>query len=144
MSRCRKRASPCGQCHKVSNKGKPFGPELTDVRKRLKWSEVVRAIVEPSHAITKGFDTQVIVTVEGEVVSGLVVAEDDEVVKVVDNPLKRDAPTEIPRARIASRQASALSLMPAGLLNTYTAEEVLELLIFLQAAGDKEHVLYGR
>jgi hypothetical protein len=76
------------------------------------------------------------------VVTGLVVKESDQVVQVIENPLVSPKPTEIPTDSIDRRRKSATSLMPKGLLDKLTRDEILDLLAFLVARGDKDHELF--
>ena len=48
------------------------------------------------------------------------------------DPLHPDKVTRIPKVKIARRRVSAVSLMPAGLLNTFSREEILDLLAWLE------------
>lgn len=137
------REASCAQCHQIENKGRAFGPNLTDVRARLSREELLRAILEPSHSLTKGFESQVVVTTAGRVVTGLVVAQDEETLEIAGNSIEGSEPLKISRADVASRKASKLSIMPTGLLYTFTHKEIIQLLVFLEAKGSKEHGLYG-
>jgi len=137
------RQASCAQCHQIENKGRAFGPNLTDVRARLSREELLRSILEPSHSLTKGFESQVVVTTAGRVVTGLVVAQDKEALEIAGNPIESSEPLKISRADIASQNVSKLSIMPMGLLSTFTHKEIIQLLVFLEAKGSKEHELYG-
>ncbi len=71
------------------------------------------------------------------------VYEDDNVVRLMANPLEKDAKaTEIPKDRIEERVDSKVSLMPEGLLNTLTKKEIFDLLLYIESAGDPEAAVY--
>ena len=66
--------------------------------------------------------------------------EDEEIVRLVSNPLeKKENALEIRKSEIEDRFASKISLMPLGLLNTLTAEDILDLLAYIESAGDAQH-----
>ena len=78
-------------------------------------------------------------------VSGVVVSEDDKVLRVVSNPLeKAKNAREVIKEEIVERLESKVSLMPLGLLNTLTKEEIFDLLAYIRSAGDPKHAAFDR
>jgi hypothetical protein len=71
-----------------------------------------------------------------------VVEETGDVVKVVENPLVSTKPTEIKKSTIEERQKSATSMMPKGLLDKLTREEILDLIAYVASGGNKQHALF--
>ena len=126
----------CAQCHKVAGQGGAVGPELTDVYKRWKGDHlgVLREIVDPSHKIDPKFSVQVILTVDGGIVSGIVTSEDKDTISVVVNP-EAPEPTVIKRDDIDEIEKSSKSLMPKALLDRFTKDEIFELLSYLEFVG---------
>ena len=49
---------------------------------------------------------------------------------------------KVAKSAIKSRKASALSLMPAGLLNSLDKEQILDLLAYLLAEGNAKHAAF--
>jgi putative heme-binding domain-containing protein len=122
----------CAQCHKVAGQGGAVGPELNDVLKRYqgdRWA-VLREILEPAHKIEPKYIVRVIQTADGLTRSGIVVAEDKDSITVVDNPERPD-PVRIARDDIEEMVQSSLSLMPKGLLDRFTEDEILEILNYI-------------
>ncbi|MDA1051947.1 MAG: plastocyanin/azurin family copper-binding protein [Planctomycetota bacterium] len=126
----------CAQCHKVAGQGGAVGPELTDVFKRWKGDHlgVLREIVEPSHKVDPKFAVQVILTVDGRILSGIVTSEDKDTISVVVNP-EAPEPTVIKRDDIDEIEKSSKSLMPKALLDRFTKDEIFELLSYLEYAA---------
>ncbi len=126
----------CAQCHKVKGQGGAVGPELTDALQRWKGDRqaILREILEPSHRIDPKYAVQVIVTDEGKVVTGIVVAEDKTSVSVLDNPESAE-PVVIPRAKIDEMVKTSKSMMPKALLDRFTIDEIYEILAYVQNAG---------
>jgi hypothetical protein len=49
---------------------------------------------------------------------------------------------KVPKSAIKSRKVSALSLMPAGLVNALDKEQILDLLAYLLAEGNAKHAAF--
>jgi hypothetical protein len=47
-------------------------------------------------------------------------------------------------ADVKSRELSKASLMPPGLLNTLTEDEILDLLAYLESMGDEKHPNFSK
>jgi len=67
----------CATCHKVANTGFDFGPELTDVGKRLSRRELIESIIEPSKKVEAKYVTTTLITVEGKTEVGFIVDKSD-------------------------------------------------------------------
>ena len=65
----------------------------------------------------------------------LVVEETDKQILLVPNLLKPDKIETIDKSAIEERKTADVSTMPTGLLDTFSIEEILDLLAFIQAAG---------
>jgi hypothetical protein len=55
---------------------------------------------------------------------------------LAENPLNPDQAVKIPKVEVLKRKRSDLSIMPAGLLNNLSKQEVLDLLAYLESAGN--------
>jgi hypothetical protein len=73
------------------------------------------------------------------IITGMVIEENDDVVKVMVDPLAKGEPTILEKDEIVGQKVSAVSTMPQGLLNKLTKEEILDLLAYVMAKGDKKH-----
>ncbi|MCB1279674.1 hypothetical protein, partial [Prosthecobacter sp.] len=71
-------------------------------------------------------------TSDGKTITGSLEGEDDERVVLKPNPLAPDK-SEIGKAMIKERTISDVSPMPAGLLNTLKADQILDLLAWFEA-----------
>ena len=59
------------------------------------------------------------------------------------DPLAKVKPTVIKNEEIEERQKSPVSLMPQGLLNKLSREEILDLIAYVYAGGDKENKMFA-
>ncbi len=90
----------CVSCHRMSGVGNEFGPDLTKLDPQMrKPADLLRNILEPSSKINEKYATYLFETETGKVVSGLVVEETPDVVKVVENPLANAEPVVLKNPR---------------------------------------------
>jgi hypothetical protein len=86
----------------------------------------------------------VIGTLDGKQLSGIVVENETEGYRLVNNPQTPKTSIFIPRSEIERIDQTQISLMPAGLLSTFTLEDIMDLLAYLEAGGKKEHPAFGK
>jgi putative heme-binding domain-containing protein len=133
----------CTACHKMNGAGVEIGPDLTKLDpKQQKPLEVLRDILDPSLRINEKYQSYIIEMQDGKIITGLIVEETKEVVKILDNPLAKSPPIVLQQADIASKKKSPTSIMPKGLLDQLTREEILDLVAYIVARGDPEHPLF--
>jgi hypothetical protein len=81
---------------------------------------------------------------DGRVLSGLVVERDDDALVLATDPARADHRERVSRADVESETPSPVSPMPAGLLDRFDEEEILDLLAYLVASGNPNHPLFAR
>lgn len=133
----------CIQCHKVGNEGGEFGPNLAqlDPKKRTA-AYVLGSMLDPSKDIEEKYAMRTYLTDSGDVVAGFVVSETATEVHIKSDPLNQDKPTVIKKDEIEQEKKNEKSAMPNGLLNYFTKEEVLDLVAYVLAGGDKTSNVY--
>ncbi len=68
--------------------------------------------------------------------------ETGDTVKVFENPLAKTAPVVLKKSDIEKRAVSKTSIMPKGLLDKLTREEILDLVAYVVARGDAKHKVF--
>jgi putative heme-binding domain-containing protein len=123
-------AQSCIACHTFANGQQPKGPHLVDIGKRSKPAELLESMLKPSKKMTQGFDTWTFLLESGKTHTGFVVLESAETVTIrqTDGLSK-----EFPQDEIEERVKQQLSMMPAGIVNNLTAQQVADLLAYLQS-----------
>ena len=119
-------AKTCGTCHRLFDAGAAIGPDLTGAQ-RTNIDYLLLNLIDPGSSISKDFQMQIIETTDGRIVTGLIVAENDNAVTI-------QTPTEkiiIPSHEIEQRVASDISMMPEGMLPRLTYDEVRDLIAYL-------------
>jgi putative heme-binding domain-containing protein len=126
----------CAQCHVLGGKGGRVGPELGEVFKRHKEDvqSVLREIIDPSHKIDPKYASHSVLTLDGQVYSGVIVAEDEQTISLLSNP-DQPKPTVLQRKEIDEMVQSSKSIMPAALMDQFTLDEILELVAFIKGNG---------
>ena len=125
----------CVFCHRVSADptlpAGVFGPDLTQVSARFGRKDLLDHILSPSKFIDEKFRLVTLQTSDGKTLSGSLESEDDERVVLKPNPLAPET-VEVGKAMIKQRTISEVSPMPAGLLNSLKAEQILDLLAWFE------------
>ena len=136
-------ALACAQCHQTGKGGVAFGPALADVVKKYKGDAkaVLQEILEPSKTIEEKYRNVTLELGDENSLSGLILAEDTTSVTIQTGPTAAQV-QKVAKSAIKSRKPSALSLMPAGLLNALDKEQVLDLLAYLLAEGNAKHAAF--
>ena len=120
----------CSRCHLVGEEGGQVGPKLDAIGLKLAKSQLFEAIAEPSRLVDTKYQTQRVITEDGVVVTGLIESESEsELVIVAANGEK----TRVPINEISERKIEPQSLMPSGLLEQMTAQEMADLIEYLSS-----------
>jgi len=137
------RAANCVGCHQFGGEGHALGPDLAKMdNKKHTVDHILRSIVEPSLEIDAKFKSYKFLTSSGKVMTGTIVEESDSEVKILVDPLAMREPIVINKDDIDERGESTVSIMPAGLLNKLTEEEVVDLIVYVFTKGNQKHQLY--
>lgn len=120
----------CGNCHTVQQDEVQKGPYLGNIAKTYKRPDLTTAILEPSKSIAQGFTTNTIVTLDGLVLTGFVTEELSDRVSIRDQEGKAHT---IHKADIDQRQTSPISVMPKGVMDEFTVQDMASLLDYLES-----------
>ncbi len=132
----------CFKCHRFAGDGGIVGPELTAVARRYNARTLLESIIEPSKVISDQYEANIFVLDSGKQVSGRVVNLNGDRIMVCENMLEPGNLTQVAREEIEETLVSKVSMMPAGLINTLTKEEVLDLIAYLQSGGDPDSPVF--
>ncbi|WP_406694003.1 PVC-type heme-binding CxxCH protein [Singulisphaera sp. Ch08] len=132
----------CIACHKVDGAGQEFGPDLTKLDSKLTPADILREILEPSAKINEKFQAYTLATESGKVLTGLILEETPNQLKLIENPLAKTAPVVLKPSEIAERAKSPISIMPKGLLDKLTREEILDLVAYIASRANPKSELY--
>jgi putative heme-binding domain-containing protein len=120
----------CSTCHPVGYLGGQIGPDLTRIGAIRTERDLLEAVVYPSISFARGFEPMIITTKDGEEHSGLLKRETSDVVTLVSGPANEQ---RLARADISEMRPGAVSIMPEGLDQQLTRQELADLVAFLRA-----------
>jgi putative heme-binding domain-containing protein len=119
----------CFSCHAIGYRGGNVGPDLTRIGSVRAERDLLEAIVFPSASLVRSFEPVAIATNTGKMYNGLIRGEtaDDLLLATGVNQEARIARREIEEIR-----PSSVSIMPAGLDQQLTHQELADLVAFLK------------
>ncbi len=139
----------CVGCHQLGGSGHELGPNLAKLEgDKHQPAYILRSLLNPSERIDEEFQPYTFHVNSGQVISGIVLEESDESIKVGVGPLVTDdlcgdSAFVLRRDEIDERLKSSTSLMPEGLLDRLTREEIVDLIAFVYSGGDELHELFA-
>ena len=119
----------CATCHVMYGVGILIGPDLTGSnRKNLDY--LLENMVDPSASVGADFRTMIVLLDDGRVVNGVITASTERTLTLQT----AQEPVTLDRNEIESMKQSALSLMPDGLLQNLSSEQIRNLIGYLMSA----------
>ena len=136
-------ALACAQCHQLGKEGVAFGPSPGDIVKKYRGDAraVLQEILEPSRSIEEKYRNVTLENGDENSPVGIILSEDSATVTIQTGPTLAQV-QKVAKSAIKSRRPSALSLMPAGLVNSLDKEQILDLLAYLLAEGNAKHAAF--
>jgi putative membrane-bound dehydrogenase-like protein len=120
----------CFTCHAIGYLGGNLGPDLTRIGRIRTDRDLVESILFPSASFVRGYEPVVVTRTDGTVVNGILRKDlPDEIVLAV----AANQEVRIPRDQIDDVRPSAVSVMPAGLDDVLTRQELADLVAFLKS-----------
>jgi putative membrane-bound dehydrogenase-like protein len=120
----------CASCHMVGYLGGKVGPDLTTIGQVRTERDLLESIVYPSASFVRSFEPYIITTKSDETFSGVLKKDAPDEVVVVTGP---GAETRIARSDITDMRPGTVSVMPAGLEQQLSTQELADLLAFLKS-----------
>jgi putative membrane-bound dehydrogenase-like protein len=116
----------CAACHRLFDDGGAVGPELTGSQ-RANLDYLLENLLDPSAVVAKDYQMTKLETKNGRTLTGIVKREDDKTLTLQT----QNEVVVLPKAEVESRELSPLSLMPDGLLDKLSNDEVRDLIAYL-------------
>ncbi len=128
----------CAACHTLFDAGGKIGPELTGAQ-RNNLDYLLSNVLDPSAVVAKDYQMTLLVMADGRVISGIIKSEDERRL-AVQTAMEL---IQVAKSDIDSREVTANSMMPDGLLTPLSDPEVRDLMAYLmsttQVAASGEH-----
>ncbi len=119
----------CANCHQLFDAGKKIGPDITGSQ-RNNLDYLLENLIDPSGIVAKDYQVHLVVTASGRIVTGLVIAESERAVTIQTVNEKLIIPAE----EIEERSMLPVSMMPDGLLQKLSIEQVRDLVGYLASS----------
>ena len=119
----------CSACHAIGYLGGQVGPDLTSIGQVRTERDLLEAIVYPSASFVRSYEPMVVVTKAGEEQSGVLRKDGPDEVVLATGP---DTEVRIARAEIAEMRPGTVSVMPQGLDEQLSRQELADLVAFLK------------
>ena len=118
----------CAKCHTYGDLGETVGPDLSKISRRFHKKEIIESILHPSHVISDQYASKTVITEEGKMYTGIVSAGVAGEIVVT----KSDGGRVILSSReVEEIVRSQVSVMPDGLLDSLSLQEVVDLFTYL-------------
>ncbi|MBN7810617.1 HEAT repeat domain-containing protein [Algoriphagus sp. H41] len=118
----------CIACHAIEAGQVMKGPFMGQIGSIMNRDQIVEAILKPNASISQGFASVQITTNDGKFYMGFVTAESAQELTIRDIT---GTATKLEKKNIKERKELENSMMPAGLANSLSYEELASLVTFL-------------
>ncbi len=120
----------CGRCHVLFDSGGQVGPNLTGYQ-RDQLNILLLNVIAPNLEIREGYQAMVALTTSGQLLTGFIERENPEqvVLRAIDGQAHI-----IDRDELESLKPQPVSLMPEGLLDNLSSEQLCDLFAYLRSS----------
>ncbi len=119
----------CASCHAIGYLGGKLGPDLTNIGQTRTRRDLLESIIYPGASFVRSYESVRVKTTAGRVYNGILRRDSPEAVTLATGP---GVEQTIKREEIATMRPSDISLMPQGLGEVLTKQELADLLAFLK------------
>ncbi|QDU51443.1 PVC-type heme-binding CxxCH protein [Gimesia panareensis] len=130
----------CLKCHSIGGAGGKVGPDIISLGGSSQPDYIVDSLLDPNKAVKENYNAVTVVTVQGKVHSGVLVRRTDTQLVLRD---ANDNLMNVPLDQI-DEEVPAASLMPVGLLDKLTRQELVDLVRFLSELGKTDAYTIGK
>ncbi len=126
----------CYKCHRVAGDGGSVGPDLTAAGRRFSPHDLLETLIEPSKSVSDQYQATIFQLLDGRTVSGRIANLSGKRYMVQTDMYDPLNFSNINADEIDEMKPSALSMMPTGLLDSMTKDDVLDLLAYLRSVSE--------
>lgn len=118
----------CAVCHTLYGEGGKVGPDLTGSG-RGNLDYVLENVVDPSAIVAADYRMEIVVMKDGRVLNGIVTQQNPRTLTLREQAQE----TTLERSEILRQKTSPISMMPDGLLQPMTDEQVRDLVAYFMS-----------
>jgi putative membrane-bound dehydrogenase-like protein len=119
----------CGACHRIEGQGGQLGPNLTKIGRIRQPRDLLEAILYPNSTVVNGYEHYVLETIDRESYGGIIQRETKDAIYLKNASMRN---VRVARSQIHRVTISPISVMPSGLNQLLSQQELLDLVAFLQ------------
>jgi len=124
----------CHKCHIVNKIGREIGPDLSEIGSKLSPQALFESIIYPSAGISHNYEAYSLVLTSGTTVNGLIISETNDSISIKsDDAIVRT----FKMAEVDEKIKQKISLMPADLQKVMTAQEIVDVVDYMQTLKKK-------
>ena len=127
--------SGCAMCHQIGDQGVDFGPGLSEIGDKLGKDALFQSILDPNGGISFGFEGWEWVMKSGEEWTGIIIGETEQSVTMKN---QSGLLLTLEKKAIESRSQMKSSLMPSGLQQAMTVQDLVDLVGYLSSLRKSE------
>lgn len=124
----------CYKCHRFEGFGGMVGPDLTAVGRRFNIESLVESLIEPSKVVSDQYEATMFELDNGRTITGRVANLNGKNYMVQEDMSRPGKLTRVNVDMIDSMTPSPNSMMPSGLLDNLSKEEILDLIAYIRSA----------
>jgi putative membrane-bound dehydrogenase-like protein len=128
----RSNKTACSGCHRLGYVGGEIGPNLTKIGSTRTRRALLEAILFPSSRLEQSYQPTKILTHDGQVYNGLITKHLSP--EQFELQLTADKSLVLSTDDVAQQEASQVSIMPSGVADLLTIEELSDLMAILESA----------
>ena len=118
----------CSTCHVVNGEGIDFGPALSEIGDKLPKEALYTSIIHPSEGISFGYEGYLIKLKDGSQAVGYIASETEDAIEL---RMAGGLTNRYEKSEIESRTQLDASLMPEGLHQAMTEQDLVDLVQYL-------------
>ena len=126
--------SQCYKCHRINRQGGIVGPDLTGLGRRYNNRDLLESLINPSKTVSDQYQATLFMLDSGKTVVGRVANLNGKNYRVIEDMLKPGKFTNVNVDQIEAMKPAKNSMMPEGLLDNLTRDEILDLVAFLKSS----------
>jgi len=123
-------ARTCQQCHTLYGEGGKIGPDITGSN-RGDIDYILHNILDPNAEIPLDYQTSTVETKDDRVITGIIKQQTEQVITIAS----ANETLSLPRKDITTIRPSELSMMPEGLVDQLSDNDVRDLIAYLATKG---------
>lgn len=123
----------CFRCHRISGQGGSVGPDLTPAGHRFNIRDLVETIIVPDKEISDQYEATIFLMEDGRTITGRVANLSGGQYSIQQDMIDPGNFIGINVSEIEDMRPSKVSMMPGGLLDNLTRDEILDLVAYLKS-----------